>query len=154
MARNTTRTLAATALCTVAGAGLVGCDSGVPGPEPTPAADASAREAGKDLFTGTKKITVEDRSVNVSCSGKQVEGRPTVVLPHGGGRRPDQAGCPAEEAERRRPGLLLRPARRGRRRQAGRTPGLRHHRKDPDRGARQGRRGRSGRPGRALDGRA
>ncbi|MFF0103842.1 alpha/beta fold hydrolase [Streptomyces hirsutus] len=85
MARNTTRTLAAIALCTLAGAGLVGCDGEVPGLEPTPAADASARETGEDLFTGTGKITVGDRSVNVSCSGEQAEDRPTVVLLHGGG---------------------------------------------------------------------
>ncbi|GAB2834201.1 alpha/beta hydrolase [Streptomyces chlorus] len=85
MARNNTRTLAALALCTVAGAGLVGCEGEVPGLDPSPAADASARETGEDLFTGTRKITVKDRSVNVSCSGKPAEGRPTVVLLHGGG---------------------------------------------------------------------
>ncbi|MFE9923471.1 alpha/beta fold hydrolase [Streptomyces sp. NPDC005774] len=89
MARNTPRMLAAIALCAVAGAGLAGCEDGVPGVDPTPAADASAKESGKesgkDLLTGTKKITVGDRSVNVSCSGKQVEDRPTVVLLHGAG---------------------------------------------------------------------
>lgn len=73
----------------MAGAGLVGCDGEVPGPEPTPeptpAADVSAREAGEDLCAGAGKITVGDRSVNVSCSGEQAEDRPTVVLLHGGG---------------------------------------------------------------------
>ncbi|MFI6520296.1 alpha/beta fold hydrolase [Spirillospora sp. NPDC050679] len=78
------RTAAAAALCAAAvGAGLVGCDgdslenwdplaSGTPKPE-------------TDAFTGTKKLDVGGRSVNVSCSGRSVKGGPVVVLMLGAG---------------------------------------------------------------------
>lgn len=74
--------------CTVAGAGLVGCE------DPSKAdSDASATatttstatSTPSGAFTGTEKITVDGRSVNVSCSGSQAGGRPVVVLLHGGG---------------------------------------------------------------------
>ncbi|MEU6265198.1 alpha/beta fold hydrolase [Saccharopolyspora shandongensis] len=69
--------------CAVAGVGLAGCDESAQG-------DANPSEImewadGEGSFTGTKKIEVDGRSVNVSCSGTPVEGRPVVVLLHGGG---------------------------------------------------------------------
>ena len=82
MARRKFGTAAAIALCTaLAGVGLVGCnDAETESTTEVPAGDADA-----DLFTGTGTITVGEYSVNVSCSGTPVEGRPTVVLLHGGG---------------------------------------------------------------------
>ncbi|ONF63664.1 alpha/beta fold hydrolase [Amycolatopsis keratiniphila] len=56
--------------CAVAGVALSACDE--------------ATEA-ESAFTGTQKIKVGERSVNVSCAGNAVEGRPVVVLLHGGG---------------------------------------------------------------------
>ncbi|WP_205669335.1 alpha/beta fold hydrolase [Amycolatopsis suaedae] len=63
------RTVKASAIalsCVVAGVGLAGCDEA-------------------EAFTGTRKLTVEGKSVNVSCSGSPVEDRPVIVLLHGGG---------------------------------------------------------------------
>ncbi|MFC5833161.1 alpha/beta fold hydrolase [Nonomuraea insulae] len=65
--------------CTVVGVGLVGCESGAVG-NGDPIAAVRA-----DLFSGTKKIEVDGRSVNVSCSGEPEDGEPVVVLLHGGG---------------------------------------------------------------------
>jgi pimeloyl-ACP methyl ester carboxylesterase len=86
---------AATALvwlcCTAAGAGLVGCseeDSDAADAKPsgdTTAAAAGDRDAADDLLTGTEKIDVGGRSVNVSCSGEPADGRPVIVLLSGGG---------------------------------------------------------------------
>ncbi|WP_405800468.1 alpha/beta fold hydrolase [Streptomyces sp. NBC_01506] len=75
--------------CAVAGAGLVGCEEASTA-DSKPSASASAAGGADEAaemasFTGTKKIKVEGRSVNVSCSGSPVEGRPVVVLLHGGG---------------------------------------------------------------------
>jgi pimeloyl-ACP methyl ester carboxylesterase len=39
----------------------------------------------KDLISGTKKITVAGKSVNVSCSGFPGRGKPVIVLLHGAG---------------------------------------------------------------------
>ncbi|WP_433475116.1 alpha/beta fold hydrolase [Spirillospora sp. CA-142024] len=69
--------------CTVAGPVLAGCDDDTaadwdPFASKTPKATA-------DPFSGTKKIDVAGRSVNVSCSGVPAKGRPVVVLLHGGG---------------------------------------------------------------------
>lgn len=63
--------------CTVAGAGLAGCayDAGAVS-KPL----ASVRKADKGLLSGTQKIKVNGRSVNVSCSGRLAKGRPVVVL--------------------------------------------------------------------------
>ena len=79
--------------CTVAGIGLVGCEK--PSKEQSSKADADAststttapteQAAGEGLLTGTKKIKVDGRSVNVSCSGRASDGRPAIVLLHGGG---------------------------------------------------------------------
>ncbi|MGC7095127.1 alpha/beta fold hydrolase [Amycolatopsis lurida] len=53
--------------CAAAAMALAGCD-----------------EAGADLLTGTTKIQVDGKAVNVSCSGAS-EHRPTIILLHGGG---------------------------------------------------------------------
>ncbi|MEU6786920.1 alpha/beta hydrolase [Nonomuraea angiospora] len=72
------------ALCgTVVGAGVAGCgsdslDNWDPLAPTTQKADA-------DLISGTKKIKVAGRSVNVSCSGDPAKGRPVIMLMHGGG---------------------------------------------------------------------
>lgn len=73
------RTLAVAAICcAVAGAGLTGCDDDA-GSFPFMNAHRAA------TFTGTKKIEVAGKKVNVSCSGKRADGGPVVVLLHGGG---------------------------------------------------------------------
>jgi pimeloyl-ACP methyl ester carboxylesterase len=70
----TRRTSAVLALCcVVAGVALAGCD------------EASEADSASTSISGTEKIQVGDRSVNVSCAGDSVEGRPVVVLLHGGG---------------------------------------------------------------------
>ncbi|MBT3152848.1 alpha/beta fold hydrolase [Streptomyces sp. CHD11] len=83
----TIRATAVAALCCAAlGAGLVGCESDPQsGPEPaaTDKAETGEGETGKGnegLLTGTAKIQAEGLSVNVSCSGDAVDGRPVVVL--------------------------------------------------------------------------
>ncbi|OEU99278.1 MULTISPECIES: alpha/beta fold hydrolase [Streptomyces] len=86
------RTSAVIALCcTVAGVVLVGCEKSG-GQSSKADADASTtttappeQAAGGARFTGTKKIKFDGRSVNVSCSGRATEGRPAIVLMHGGG---------------------------------------------------------------------
>ncbi|MEU6785873.1 alpha/beta hydrolase [Nonomuraea angiospora] len=78
--------------CTVVGVGIAGAGSAAAADwDPfasTKAEDwdpfaATPRKA--DPFSGTKKIEVGGRSVNVSCSGDAAEGKPVVVLLHGGG---------------------------------------------------------------------
>lgn len=69
--------------CTVLGAGLAGCD-GDSVDEWDPFA-STTRKADPDLISGTKKIDVAGHSVNVSCSGDPAEGKPVIVLMHGGG---------------------------------------------------------------------
>ncbi|MCQ8192799.1 alpha/beta fold hydrolase [Streptomyces rugosispiralis] len=73
--------------CAVAGVGLVGCDdSAKADPEASATTSAAAsKEAGDQDFTGTKKIEVGGRLVNVSCSGTSADGRPVVMLVAGGG---------------------------------------------------------------------
>ncbi|MEU7855411.1 alpha/beta hydrolase [Nonomuraea sp. NPDC049141] len=69
--------------CTVVGAGLAGCDSdSVENWDPFA---PTTRKADAGLITGTKKINVAGRSVNVSCSGDPAKGKPVIVLMHGGG---------------------------------------------------------------------
>lgn len=70
-------------LCALAGAGLTGCDEDAiddwdPFESGSPKPDA-------ELISGTTKIEVGGKSVNVSCSGEPHAGRPAVVLLHGGG---------------------------------------------------------------------
>lgn len=76
------RAAAVLALCTVAGVGLAACDE-APAADSGPPASVTTSAATEDSFT--KKITVDGRSVNVSCSGEQAEGKPVIVLLHGGG---------------------------------------------------------------------
>ncbi|MBO8194528.1 alpha/beta fold hydrolase [Streptomyces oryzae] len=74
--------------CTVAGVGLVGCESSSEADSrasATPTTAATEQTAGEGLLTGTQAIKVDGRSVNVSCSGDPVGGRPVIVLMHGGG---------------------------------------------------------------------
>ncbi|TDC80180.1 alpha/beta fold hydrolase [Streptomyces hainanensis] len=90
MARKKFGTAAAIALCTaLAGVTLVGCSDSDPDAESAPETEATteapAGDADEELLTGPRTITVGEYSVNVSCSGTPVDGRPTVVLLHGGG---------------------------------------------------------------------
>ncbi|RSN34543.1 alpha/beta hydrolase [Amycolatopsis sp. WAC 01416] len=62
--------------CAVAGVALSACDE---------ATESESSAEDRVAFTGTQKIKVGERSVNVSCAGDPVEGRPVVVLLHGGG---------------------------------------------------------------------
>ncbi|MGP3937403.1 alpha/beta fold hydrolase [Nonomuraea sp. KM88] len=72
------------ALCTtVIGAGVVTC-GGAMAQDWDPFA-AVERQIEADLISGTKKIEVAGRSVNVSCSGEAADGAPVIVLMHGGG---------------------------------------------------------------------
>ncbi|MBI0300010.1 alpha/beta fold hydrolase [Streptomyces sp. PRKS01-29] len=74
--------------CAVAGMGLVGCeDSSKADADASASRSAAAPEqAGdRDVLTGTKKIEVGGRLVNVSCSGSPADGRPVVMLLPGGG---------------------------------------------------------------------
>ncbi|WP_432252774.1 alpha/beta fold hydrolase [Streptomyces sp. HNM1019] len=74
--------------CAVAGVGLVGCeDSSKAESEASATASAAgSKQAGDQaLLTGTKKIEVGGRLVNVSCSGTSADGRPVIMLVVGGG---------------------------------------------------------------------
>ncbi|MEV5745979.1 alpha/beta fold hydrolase [Microbispora rosea] len=69
--------------CTVLGAAVAGCDGEAlenwdPLAPATPTADAAP-------ISGTEKIEVGGRSVNVSCSGDPEKGRPVVILLAGAG---------------------------------------------------------------------
>ncbi|ASR35706.1 hydrolase [Prauserella marina] len=70
--------------CTVAGVGLAGCDEGSSA-EANPPASVTTTGTGDDVLIGTEKIDIDGRSVNVSCTGDPVEGRPVVILLAGGG---------------------------------------------------------------------
>lgn len=70
--------------CAVAGAGLVGSAESATA-DAVPAAHATAGGASVSASAGTRRITVDGRSVNVSCSGGAVRGRPVVVLLAGAG---------------------------------------------------------------------
>ncbi|MBF8188031.1 alpha/beta hydrolase, partial [Nonomuraea sp. K274] len=68
--------------CTVMGAGVTGCDGdSVENWDPFA---STTRKADADLISGTKKIKVAGRSVNVSCSGSPSKGEPVIMLMHGG----------------------------------------------------------------------
>ncbi|TDD23882.1 alpha/beta fold hydrolase [Nonomuraea diastatica] len=74
----------AAALCsTVIGAGAAGYD-GDAWENWDPIASAE-QQVEADLIDGTKKIDVAGRSVNVSCAGDAADGKPVIVLMHGGG---------------------------------------------------------------------
>ncbi|MEV4364063.1 alpha/beta hydrolase [Nonomuraea sp. NPDC049625] len=80
----TYKTAVVAALCsTVVGTAVAGCagdslDNWDPLAPTTQKADAGP-------ISGTKKVDVAGRSVNVSCSGDPAKGRPVIMLMHGGG---------------------------------------------------------------------
>ncbi len=78
MIRAFTKTAAIAVCCAVAAAGLTGCD-GVPDSDAFPF-DSPAPRKTADAFTGTKKIKVGGRSVNVSCAGAPAKDAPVIVL--------------------------------------------------------------------------
>lgn len=67
MFRMLKKTVVAAVCCAVAGAGLVGCDD-----------DSGAFHDG--LLAGTRKINVAGYSVNVSCTGDAIKGKPVIFL--------------------------------------------------------------------------
>ncbi|MFC4565514.1 alpha/beta fold hydrolase [Nocardiopsis mangrovi] len=86
------RTTALTALCcTVAGMGLAGCtvvsEVGAGLDEVQTDLESAAEEVMTEgeLFTGTKMLSVDGGSVNVSCSGAPADDRPVIVLMAGMG---------------------------------------------------------------------
>ncbi|MGY1438913.1 alpha/beta fold hydrolase [Streptomyces reniochalinae] len=84
------RNSAVIALCwAVGGVGLVGCEepSKDASSHPAPESSAPRRPADDAMLTGTgtRKVKVEGRSVNVSCAGTAADGKPVIVLLHGGG---------------------------------------------------------------------
>ncbi|MFI7677302.1 alpha/beta fold hydrolase [Actinophytocola sp. NPDC049390] len=70
---------ASIALCCVA---LAGCDEA---PEETSAPPANSTTTAKNEAPFTGKVEADGGSVQVSCAGEAQEGRPVVVLLHGGG---------------------------------------------------------------------
>lgn len=82
MFRNVKSTAVAALLCAVTGSVLAGCDeaSESEAEAPKSSANADAGQADQEASSGTEKITVEGRSVNVSCSGESAEDQPVVVL--------------------------------------------------------------------------
>ncbi|RFU86960.1 alpha/beta fold hydrolase [Streptomyces triticagri] len=92
MIRRVRETAVVALCCAAAGAGLVGCEDEPKADKASEAKPTASRSAGGDeqqadeaaAFTA-KKIKVEGHTVNVSCSGKQADGKPVVMLLHGGG---------------------------------------------------------------------
>lgn len=89
MTRNGKARAAIALCCAVLGVALTGCDEDSD-ESPQPPASASTAAAAKPAndngsFAGTKKIQVDGQSVSVSCSGNRAEGKPVVILLHGGG---------------------------------------------------------------------
>ncbi|WP_431873796.1 alpha/beta fold hydrolase [Amycolatopsis sacchari] len=69
----------------VAGLSLTACDEEGSEDQPAPAATsattaAAAGDSASGGIDGTTKITVDGKSVNVSCSGASAQGKPVVVL--------------------------------------------------------------------------
>ncbi|MCP2351558.1 alpha/beta fold hydrolase [Nonomuraea roseoviolacea] len=83
MLRRTRTSVVAALCCAVLGAGAAGCD-GDAMENWDPLAPAT-KAAGPAPISGTEKIAVAGRSVNVSCSGGPEKGRPVIVLMHGAG---------------------------------------------------------------------
>ncbi|MEU4824260.1 alpha/beta hydrolase [Actinomadura sp. NPDC023710] len=83
----------AAACCTVVGAGLAGCE----GDSVTDGGLFSSGKPKADLITGTEKIEVGGKSVNVSCAGDAVKGKPVIVLMHGGGDGLDKLAATQKE---------------------------------------------------------
>jgi pimeloyl-ACP methyl ester carboxylesterase len=78
------RTVKATAMvalgCVIAGTVVAGCDDSSGGDNLL-----SGSKSRHGTISGTKKIKVDGKSVNVSCSGRPAKGRPVVVLMAGYG---------------------------------------------------------------------
>lgn len=72
-----TKTAVVAACCALAGAGLTACDD--PDSDAFPF-DSEAPRKTADTFTGTKKMQIGGRSVNVSCAGAAAEDAPVIVL--------------------------------------------------------------------------
>ncbi|MEN3540307.1 alpha/beta hydrolase [Microbispora sp. ZYX-F-249] len=101
MLRRTRTSLVAALCCTVLGAGVAGC-GGDALENWDPLASAS-RTPGATPISGTEKIDVAGRSVNVSCSGDPEKGGPVVILMHGAGDGLDKlAGIQKTLSERNR----------------------------------------------------
>ncbi|MDT0609997.1 alpha/beta fold hydrolase [Streptomyces lancefieldiae] len=84
MFRALAKTTAALAIvCTVAGAGLVLNEEYAEADSDTKDMVAAVSEGAS--FTGTKRIRVDGRAVNVSCSGRAEADEPLVMLMAGGG---------------------------------------------------------------------
>ncbi|MFE6768497.1 alpha/beta fold hydrolase [Streptomyces griseus] len=82
MFRTLFKALAAIAVvCTVGGMGLVGYEEFIKKDSPGTRSEGSLG----DPFTGTKKIRIDGRSVNVSCTGDASGSGPLVLLMAGGG---------------------------------------------------------------------
>ncbi|NUR92204.1 MAG: alpha/beta hydrolase, partial [Nonomuraea sp.] len=81
MHRKIKNSVTAALCCAVLGAGVAGCD-GDALDHWDPRAPASAAPS---PISGTRKIDVGGRSVNVSCSGEQAKGKPVIVLMAGAG---------------------------------------------------------------------
>ncbi|WP_431919465.1 alpha/beta fold hydrolase [Nonomuraea jabiensis] len=80
----TFKSAVAAALCSaVVGAGVAGCGSD--SLEDWDPLAPSTQKAEADPISGTTKITVAGRSVNVSCSGEPAKGKPVIMLMHGAG---------------------------------------------------------------------
>ncbi|WP_406637680.1 alpha/beta fold hydrolase [Amycolatopsis sp. WGS_07] len=72
--------IAAIAACLV----LTGCDEETD-PDSVPSSAPVSAPVSQAAFTGVKKLTVDGKSVNVSCAGTLEKGKPVVILLHGGG---------------------------------------------------------------------
>jgi pimeloyl-ACP methyl ester carboxylesterase len=71
---------AVVALCfAVTGTGLVGCKD-VSDADTKSSVTSVARKAADGLLSGTRKIKIDGRSVNVSCSGNPMNRKPVIVL--------------------------------------------------------------------------
>ncbi|WP_169983029.1 alpha/beta fold hydrolase [Microbispora sp. H10836] len=83
MLRRIRTSVVAALCCTVLGVGVAGCD-GDALENWDPLASAT-RTPDATPISGTEKIDVAGRSVNVSCSGDPEKGRPVIILMHGAG---------------------------------------------------------------------
>ncbi|GAB3566183.1 alpha/beta hydrolase [Amycolatopsis endophytica] len=78
MFRNAKSTAVAALFCALTGSALTACDEASEADAPAPV--SAAGDTAGEPISGTTKITVAGRSVNVSCSGTPVDGTPVVVL--------------------------------------------------------------------------
>ncbi|MEW9555033.1 alpha/beta fold hydrolase [Nonomuraea sp. NPDC050783] len=83
MPRQTRTSVVAALCCAVLGTAVAGCDGdSLENWDPMAPATRASEAA---PISGTQKIDVGGRSVNVSCSGEPKKGRPVIVLMHGAG---------------------------------------------------------------------